>query len=339
MKTRKSFGEKLLGTVIITAILGLGVLPSYAGAVEEKATFKSKSGEVIAEFTASDFLGVKEEAITFMSWDDGGNLVPRTEVIKINYYRNGSTFHVDLNQNAVSPSDEWILEDYTYGAVSGKENTFEELGNDFLAVVGDAGATYTFGRKELAYLELVNISSQEYEGTYYWFQSVDELPAGATPAKGEKPGAPEKQPDTQGNMVKSHDANMLVNGKASAFEAYEIQNNNYFKLRDLAKVLSGTEKQFDVSWDSAKNAIELVSGKAYTEVGGELAKADGSSKQAVQNTSKIYLDGKELALTAYTIGGNNYFKLRDLGKAVNFAVGWDNASSTITVDTTKAYTE
>lgn len=31
------------------------------------------------------------------------------------------------------------------------------------------------------------------------------------------------------------------------------------------------------------------------------------------------------------ICGNNYFKLRDLGKAFDFGVGWDNTSKTITI--------
>ena len=40
---------------------------------------------------------------------------------------------------------------------------------------------------------------------------------------------------------------VLVNGENVAFDAYNINDNNYFKLRDLAYILSGTEKQFEVS--------------------------------------------------------------------------------------------
>lgn len=46
-----------------------------------------------------------------------------------------------------------------------------------------------------------------------------------------------------------------------------------------------------------------------------------------------------MQLTAYTIRNNNYFKLKDLGRIFNFAVIWDNASKTISIDTSKDYTE
>lgn len=132
-------------------------------------------------------------------------------------------------------------------------------------------------------------------------------------------------------------AKVLVNGTATAFDAYNINGNNYFKLRDLAKVISGTNKQFEVSWDGGRNAINLVSGKAYTAVGGELAKGDGAEKTATLSNAAIYKDGTAVSLTAYNINGNNYFKLRDIAQAFNIGVIWDAETSTIGIDTNSAY--
>lgn len=131
---------------------------------------------------------------------------------------------------------------------------------------------------------------------------------------------------------------VLVNGKYVSFDAYSINDNNYFKLRDLAQALSGTEKQFEVTWDNEKQAINLISGEAYTPVGGELSAGDGKGKTAQPSTSAIFLDGQSIQLTAYTINENNYFKLRDIGNAFNLSVTWDGAKNTIVVDTTKDYT-
>jgi hypothetical protein len=132
---------------------------------------------------------------------------------------------------------------------------------------------------------------------------------------------------------------VLVNGKSIAFDAYNIGGNNYFKLRDLAYTLNGTPKQFEVGWNGAVNAIILTSGQAYTTTGGEMAdKGAGGGKTATPTTSKITLDGKDVSFDAYNIGGNNYFKLRDIGQAFDFGVDWDGARNTVVIDTGKGYT-
>lgn len=138
-------------------------------------------------------------------------------------------------------------------------------------------------------------------------------------------------------LVNQTSAKVLVNGVLTDFEAYTINGNNYFKLRDIAKVVSGTQKQFEVTWDEGKKAINLVSNVAYTQTGGELAKGDGKPKPAVLNTSVIYKDGVIVNLTAFTINGNNFFKLRDLAQTFNIGVTWDGASSTVGIDTTHGY--
>lgn len=44
-------------------------------------------------------------------------------------------------------------------------------------------------------------------------------------------------------------------------------------------------------------------------------------------------------MTAYSISGNNYVRLRDIGKAVNFGVIYDAASNTVRVNSTQPYQE
>ena len=75
----------------------------------------------------------------------------------------------------------------------------------------------------------------------------------------------------------------------------------------------------------------------YTPDGGEMASGDSKAKTASPTASRIYLNGKELNLTVYLIGGNNFFKLRDLMEAIDVFVGYDNATKAITLDTSKGY--
>lgn len=133
---------------------------------------------------------------------------------------------------------------------------------------------------------------------------------------------------------------ILIDGQIVRFEAYGIDENNYFKLRDLAMALNNSSKNFQVGWDSANNAVLITSKSRYTPQGGELAVNNTQVvKNAVAATASIYLDGKEIKLQAYNIEGYNYFKLRDLGKALDFGVGWDGANNTIRIDTNVGYAE
>jgi hypothetical protein len=131
---------------------------------------------------------------------------------------------------------------------------------------------------------------------------------------------------------------VLVNGRAVAFDAYNIGGSNYFKLRDLAYVLSGSAKQFEVGWDGGADAIALTSSRAYTAVGGEMASKSAENKTPAPTTSKITLNGAAVTVTAYKIDDNNYFKLRDIGQVFDFGVDWDGARNTIVIDTAKGYT-
>lgn len=131
---------------------------------------------------------------------------------------------------------------------------------------------------------------------------------------------------------------VTVDGVVKSFDAYNINGNNYFKLRDIAYILSGTSKEFEVTWDGSKNAIDLLSNKPYTRIGGEMVSSkDENIKSATLSTSKIYLNGKEIKLTAYTIEGNNYFKLRDLGSTFDFGVEWDGKNNTIVIESAMHY--
>ena len=130
---------------------------------------------------------------------------------------------------------------------------------------------------------------------------------------------------------------VIVNGVSIEFEAYFIDGNNFFRLRDLAYVLNGTNKQFSVDWDEAASAISLTSGQPYEPIGGEMALGDGTPQTATPTTSRVFINGVGLNLTAYNISGNNFFRLRDIMMAFDIGVAWDETTSTIAIDTNTVY--
>ncbi len=125
---------------------------------------------------------------------------------------------------------------------------------------------------------------------------------------------------------------LSVDGVDADCDKYNIDGSNYFKLRDLAQLLSKTDSCFSVSFDAQSNAVTVASGKEYTPVGGELERGQDQSKTAVVSRQSVLIDGEAVdGLSVYNIGGNNYFKLRDLGDALGFTVDYDADSNTAIV--------
>lgn len=132
---------------------------------------------------------------------------------------------------------------------------------------------------------------------------------------------------------------IYVDGTKVNGAAYMINSNNYFKLRDIAAMVNGSAKQFEVSWNQAGKRIDLTTNKAYTVVGGELALPSNATKSATESKALVFKDGSKAAYTGYTISDNNYYKLRDLCKDMDIGVKYDNATKRVDILTTVGYGE
>ena len=89
-----------------------------------------------------------------------------------------------------------------------------------------------------------------------------------------------------------------------------------------------------------KRALYFVSGLLIGTAlfGGGTAFA-ASYLTAEPSTQTFYVDGQQVYLQAYAIGGNNYVKLRDIGQAVNFNVTYDGATNSVQIATNEPYSE
>lgn len=126
---------------------------------------------------------------------------------------------------------------------------------------------------------------------------------------------------------------LTVDGKTVECEKYNINGNNFFKLRDLAALLNGTGSQFDVEWDAEKGLISITSQHAYDHPDyHELEQRGDLSAEAIRSPQTIEIDGAAHSeLTAWNIGGSNFFMLRELGKAIGFVVDYEPVSNTAVV--------
>ena len=73
-----------------------------------------------------------------------------------------------------------------------------------------------------------------------------------------------------------------------------------------------------------------------TVFGGASAYAAGIL--AEHSNHRVFVDGQEVQMEAYVVNGNNYVKLRDIGKVVGFNIYWDSANGCVQVESDKPYT-
>jgi len=59
----------------------------------------------------------------------------------------------------------------------------------------------------------------------------------------------------------------------------------------------------------------------------------------IKTKHKIFVNGNQVEFEAYNIDGYNYFRLKDLGKSLDFSVWWDELEQKVLIDTTKPYKE
>ena len=130
------------------------------------------------------------------------------------------------------------------------------------------------------------------------------------------------------------DHKFMVNGKAVTPQAYNVDGYNYFKLRDVAYLLSDTTAPFNVTWTpSQSSVIHLISGQKYQKVGGELSASTLSSLKVSASTFKVLLNGSAVSFRGYLINDNNYYSIADIADAIGFEAGWDNATRTVRLTT------
>ncbi len=132
--------------------------------------------------------------------------------------------------------------------------------------------------------------------------------------------------------VRATDQRLVFNGETVTLEAYNIDGSNYFKLRDIAALTDGTGSGFSVAFDPELRAVYARKGERYEYVGGERQIGEDKASTAAPSRWLLYVDGGLLPCDMAVIGGNNFFRLRDLGAALDFGVDYVEQTRTVIVN-------
>lgn len=111
--------------------------------------------------------------------------------------------------------------------------------------------------------------------------------------------------------------------KVEAVPAYLYQDNNYFMLRDVGKIVG-----YRVNWDENKKQISMVKDESAQNLKGMSQPKQAESVTKSKQT--LIIDGKEYSdKECLNIDGYNYFRLRDMAEIMNFTCDWDNETNEI----------
>lgn len=128
--------------------------------------------------------------------------------------------------------------------------------------------------------------------------------------------------------VTSKTKKLWVHGTTKSLESYCINNMDYFKLDDIAQMMAGTNKSFDVKYDKAKRAILINSMSQYKGKTTTMKKGDGKKRKAVVPDDSIVWDGQVIGISCYKINGSYYVSVWEMAALTDSRIestrsGWD----------------
>ena len=118
---------------------------------------------------------------------------------------------------------------------------------------------------------------------------------------------------------------------------YNIGGNTYFKLRDLGRLLN-----FGVTYNHSANAVQIEMGKPYLPEPDEsdsIHNTATSAANAIPTMQTLYLNGKRITPSVYSIRGNNYIGLRSFAALADFGVAYNRDNLRITAYAAYPYAE
>lgn len=122
---------------------------------------------------------------------------------------------------------------------------------------------------------------------------------------------------------------LYINKQRTDLKGYNIEGHNYYRLRDLASLLKIHDLNFSLWGDDKRIIINLDESYEDSKAQGIISKTDKGQALDKEMTLKIIKDGKAEShqVKAYNIDGYNYFKLRDMGKYLNYDVDYDEKNN------------
>jgi len=141
---------------------------------------------------------------------------------------------------------------------------------------------------------------------------------------------------------------VFVDNNSFNFNTYDIDGTSYYRIRDIAQILGGTKKKFEIYWDSENKSMHFHTGMEQHDLTDEnpdeadhIAPANEISAEsnleaivtAPPSPLKTYVNGEEACFIYYEADGYNYLSMEDISRILNLSVTIEPASGYIAINT------
>ena len=131
---------------------------------------------------------------------------------------------------------------------------------------------------------------------------------------------------------------VVDDGDTLETDMYSINGFNFLKIRDVAALLDGSDKQFNIDFDADTGTISLIYGQAYAARGDELTTAPNAVDTTTSISKNVFtVDDDIIFFEAYFIADSNYVRLRDVLALLDVFVDYDESLRIFYIVTTEAY--
>ena len=134
--------------------------------------------------------------------------------------------------------------------------------------------------------------------------------------------------------AKKSNENFYVYNQKANFSAYMVGGNNYVRARDFAAAVN-----CGLTYNPATSSIFLTAGEPYDASAESTPPAAAATAAASKTRQTVYINSVRTELSGYSIGGYNYFKLRDLGRAFGWSVVYNGAQNRVELNPERPYFE
>jgi hypothetical protein len=131
-------------------------------------------------------------------------------------------------------------------------------------------------------------------------------------------------------------AGMKINGNMFYLGCYNINGCNYFKISDIEKIFELAGISFSYDCDDTNNAGDCIRiNTSDTPSDSDYKKLYTEGTNSINTAAKVVLalyGNQKMLINAYSIGGKNYYSIRDIAEMSQLNVLWDKTSNCIELE-------